>query len=127
MQLPKPLFQLGDRGREEKAAERTYEKKMIKNGRFPRFAALMNLAPIALPILCGVRFFHPGPSEMVADGLEGDLSMDIIWSPPRLGVRVACECVGDDGGERCDEEEGPLPFSAAEYDPDAVLEVNAGL
>lgn len=101
------------------------EKKMNKNGRFPLFAALMNLAPIALPILCGVSFFHPGPSEFAAGPLEGDLSMDIIWSPTRLGVRVACGFLGDGGGERCDEE-GPLPFSAAEYDPDAVLEVRAG-
>lgn len=40
---------------------------------------------------------------------------------------MACGFLGDNGGERCDEEEGPLPFSAAEYDPDAVLEVKAGL
>lgn len=51
---------------------------MNKNGRFPRLAALMNLAPIALPILCGVSFFHPGPSEIAAGPLEGDLSIDII-------------------------------------------------
>lgn len=81
VQLSYPPFSLGTwdkKKKKEGACERTHEKKMNKNGRFPRLAALMNLAPIALPILCGVSFFHPGPSEIAAGPLEGDLSIDII-------------------------------------------------